>query len=880
MPADLILTIMKFLFSKDCAYFVTAVLYVIFMAFPFLIPFYISQRIDSDTLTVVISAFAVILLMVLVIMVVLLLKHRNPSNRQMHVQADALLIEPTPYDYVRFNWTNIHVIIFEIVELLQLLALVFVTSDLPMPGADTLSTASQYLLLNFASFNVKLWLTFFIFIVWFFCCGAPVILESVLEHLPKGSCAGHMGWTLFLSLFANTLFVTIVESFLAFVACKTNDCPELNATVIANISRGNYCVPVVLIEEPSMECWEGSHKAIAFLGLLGLVWYSSTAIVFGTKYGDVEHPGQDLKFSPAYNIFINFVKALMVGAVVLAAEHHMIVLSLLLVANLGAIIFTLTFRRIFKFQLSNSLVLIIWRAVSFICAALAAVAALVSKIRNDPDSLLPLVIFLGGCLLVILVALIASIYLRNRRRTPVEEQRRTFRQKLLSLETKLVQENYMINSWTKGRAQWKRLVKNVYEAQKADRSVSPSVYAHLQVPAPPFPPPPLEEGQIAEAEPSISASLPPPPTYDDLFPNIMGPYGVPPVPPPPYTEGITDDATIDEGRDDPTPLALPPETKDESASGSQSSSDDSVTITFTDAALNLEAERKQFIGSGTHAPPYYTDEEMDTRYVERQDSEDWKLWDINSMECNGTNLLLVLEEYIHYSAFSFSFILQLPLWRSAVKKCDWPGLLHCLTVLEGSLTGKFNTPTGVDISQAHLNVPIFELHPDIDTEEPPFYEPESRDPEVIRAQSDRERSRALADVKNVGEFGEQWAELLDKLLPTKPITKNWVWLEEVGGFHVYLRRPIQGTITEVGPNGVKMARGASIALPKHIQGTLSDTKITFDKGYEPKGKKGPVSVAVSELGLVKIDEKLYVTAQGKKLRYDKALESMKTLTWK
>lgn len=77
-----------------------------------------------------------------------------------------------------------------------------------------------------------------------------------------------------------------------------------------------------------------------------------------------------------------------------------------------------------------------------------------------------------------------------------------------------------------------------------------------------------------------------------------------------------------------------------------------------------------------------------------------------------------------------------------------------------------------------------------------------------------------------------------------------------------------------------MARGASIALPKHIQGTLSDTKITFDKGYEPKGKKGPVSVAVSELGLVKIDEKLYVTAQGKKLRYDKALESMKTLTWK
>lgn len=610
MPADLFLTITKFLISKDCAYFVTAVLYVIFVAFPFLIPFYISQRIDSDTLTVVIGAFAVILLMVLVIMVIILLKYRNPSNRHVHSQADALVIEPTPYDYVRFNWTNIHVIVFEIVELLQLLALVFVVSDLPMPGAGILNTASQYLLLNFASFNVKLWLTFFIFVVWFFCCGAPVILESVLEHLPKGSCAKHMGWTLFLSLFANTLFVTVVESFLTFVACKTNDCPELNATVNANTSSGSYCLPVVLIEEPSMECWEGSHKAIAFLGLLGLVWYSSTAIVFGTKYGDVEHPGQDLKFSPAYNIFINFVKALMVGVVVLAAEHHMIVLSLLLVANLGAIIFTLTFKRIFKFQLSNSFVLYIWRAVTFICAACAAGAALVAKIRNDPDSLLPLVIFLGGCLLVVLVALMVSIFLRNRRRTPVEEQRRTFRQKLLSLEAKLVQENYMINSWTKGRSQWRRLVKNVYEAQKADRSVSPSVYSHLQVPAPPLPPPPLEEGQIAEAQPSTSAPLPCPPAYDDLFPNIMGPYGVPPVPPPPYTEAVTDDVVIDEGIDDPIPPPLPPVTKDESTDGSQSSSDNSVVITLKDAALNSEAERRQFIGSAMPAPPYYMDDHM------------------------------------------------------------------------------------------------------------------------------------------------------------------------------------------------------------------------------------------------------------------------------
>lgn len=583
MPADLFLTIMKFLCSKDCAIFMTAVLYIIFMALPFLIPFYISRKVEPSNLTIVIGAFALVLLTALIVMVIILLKNRNSvANRR--DREESLLIQPAPYDYVRFNWTNIHVIVFEVVEFLQLLALVFIVSDIPMPGASTLNTASQYLLLNFASFNVKLWLTFIIFVIWFFCCGAPVILESVLEYQPEGSCAKHVGWTLFLSLFANTLFVTVVESFLAFVACKSNDCAEINATVGANISTHNDCLPAVLYEDPTVQCWEGSHKAIALLGLLGLVWYSTTAIIFGTKYGDVDHPSQDLKFSPVYNIFLNFVKALMVGVVVLAVAKPMVVLGFLLLANAAAIIFTLTFKRIFGFHLSNSLVLVIWRAVTFICAGLAAISALVAKIRNEPDSIAPLVIFLGGSAVIVLVAFIVSMCLRNRR-TRVENERRRFRQQLLALESKLVHENYMINSWANGRAQWRRLVLNVYEAQKADRGVSPSVWSHLEIPAPP---PPPEETGTSEPVPSTSSPLPPPPpAYDDLFPNIMGPYGVPPVPPPPYTEE-TDDVVIDLGMDPASPPTLP-QTLEEPRSEDQPSLDGSPEISFKDSANNLEA---------------------------------------------------------------------------------------------------------------------------------------------------------------------------------------------------------------------------------------------------------------------------------------------------
>lgn len=613
MPAELFLTIMKSLCSKSSAYVFTAVLYIVFMAFPFLLPFYISGKLEAITVTIVIGVFAFLLLMALIGVVVVLLRNRG-RRRQYDVNVDRfsrddnrrgeqrLLIAPTPYDYVRFNWTNIHVIVFEIVEFLQLLALVFVINDIPMVGADVLNSASQYLLLNLASFKVKLWLTFFMFVIWFFCCGAPVILENVLDHLPKGSCAKHVGWTLFLSLFANTLFVTMVESFLTFVACKSQDCPSANFTAYTNTTQANSCIPTVLYEDETIECWEGSHKAIATLGLLGLVWYSTTAIIFGTKYGDVEHPNQDLKFSPVYNIFINFAKALMVGVVVLTMNKAVIVFAVLILTNVVAIVFTLTFKRIFSFHLSNSLVLIIWRAVTFICGGLAALSALVAVKKNDPDSFVPLVIFLGGSGLVLLVAVCVSIGLRNRR-TPVENQRKSFRQNLLALEAKLVKDNYMINSWTKSSAQWKRLVKNVYEAQKNDRGVSSSVWSHLETHPPP---PPPEETPISESEASTSAPLPPPPCYDDLFPNIMGPYG---VPPPPYTDVCGEVAITIGGSEQASPPPLPKVAK-EQISGPQSVGvDESPRISVRDEESSWESsERSQLRVYSRRPPPYYGEE--------------------------------------------------------------------------------------------------------------------------------------------------------------------------------------------------------------------------------------------------------------------------------
>lgn len=259
---------------------------------------------------------------------------------------------------------------------------------------------------------------------------------------------------------------------------------------------------------------------------------------------------------------------------------------------------------------------------------------------------------------------------------------------------------------------------------------------------------------------------------------------------------------------------------------------------------------------------------------------------VTKLECNGRNLLLLFEHHVHYSAFSFAFISQLGIWRRNVRHSNWIGLLECLQALEASITGSFNSPTNIDLAAGNeSSEPVRELCIDPDNESPPTFTPEPRDPESIRAQSEAARSRAIQDISTVEENAQQWVQLLDSILPTIPVIRSWCWNTEDlsdASFQINLRRQVQGTITEIGPKGVKMAKGATIALPKEISGTFVNggKKIKFVKGFEPKGKKGPISVSVSELGIVTINSKLYITAQDKRFPFAKAMDSIRVLTWK
>ncbi|XP_001625228.2 uncharacterized protein LOC5504324 isoform X2 [Nematostella vectensis] len=883
MPAHLFLTVMKFLFGKGCcAIWWTIVSYVAFLGFPFLLSYNLAQMMvtsgQGSAVPIAIGVFFAFLMLFLVLAAVLTFRNREES----------FSVRPKGYDYVRFNWSNAHVIIFEIVEFLQLLSLVFIVADTPMYGSGILREASRYLLLDFATLEVKFWLATVLFVCWFFVCGLPVILEQVVGSFDEGTFAKQVSWSLLVSLLSNTLFVTVIESFLSFVACSYNvACPRNNSNHTINTSlllhnapvnaSTPHCASAILIDDPRIECWAGDHRGTAVFGLLALVWYATTSIIFGSRYGDSDHPSQDLKFSPIYNVFINFAKAVMVGVTILAVTRPYLVFGLLIFLNVCALLFTLAFNRAVGFSLSNSFVLVLWRSVTFVCSAIAAVSAIIAFMINDHESYIPLGIFLGGTLLVLVVAIVVSV-LRVVRRvfTPVEQQRKEFRAQLQSLEARLSQENQMVNSWSKRTKQWKRLVKNVYEAQKNDEQLADR-HAMFEFPEeilpPPdqdaydFQPPPLpveNHGPLTEGIPD-EAELPPPPNYQDLFPHIMGPYG--PVEPPSYSELGPPPAY--------SPSDIP---SSEPQYEHKSHSSEGVA---SDLGLGLETVPLYEGSDAYQGAPYdsvlFLESHLDAPSRPSREADP-----VLGMECNGKNLLLALEQNIHYSAFSYAFIAQLPVWRSTVACANWTRLLECLRTLKAGLTGNFNSPTSIDVSCADISVLIHRLAPDPDREQPPVFVPESRDPEVIRAQSDAERSRLLEDVSCMEQFGEKWAAVLDKVLPTKPVFRKCYWDDSEGrAFEIHLRRAIKGTIVSVGPRGVKLAKGASLQIPKVVKGQfVTPDTVTFSKGCEPKGSKGPVAVLVKELGILETESKTYITTQGKRLAYDKALDCLHEVDWR
>lgn len=840
IPADVMLTVFKCSFKKCTAYIVTTVFFLIFLGFPFLFPFYFGEAMLNNgfgnKISFAIAGYGLSFVVLQLLLIKILIRNRGSK----------FSVAPEPYDYVRINWENVHIIVFEVVEMLQLVALVFSMSGIPVAGNRILYKYSNYLLFNFLSFELKLSLTVAAFTTWFVICGAPIIFENILEDLREGKCAANGGWRLLMSIFSNTLFISIIEGLCGLVACKYSN----GSGAMANHSN----FTLVLIDQESISCWQGEHRGIALFGLWGFFWYTITAIVYGTEYGEVDSPDADIKFSPVYNTLINLVKAVMIGSVVLFSDEFYFVLGLLFALSLIALVFTLSFERIFGFASCNSVSVSYFRVASFVILSVAVIAAFVAKRLGDKHSFLPVGILLGASFITLLVFCVASY--RRKKLTNTEIQRALFRQLILKLESSL-EGNYMISSWNSKRKQWRRLVNGVYHAQKYDRNVSPEVWQGIEMTSTSF------EDAIPPASPPSELTLQHPVSSAPFTSDFSSAR---------HGSSLNITSTIPSHH---SSVSLSEEKPGElhTLSPSSESNDLENTVSSDCRLISVMPDKYDdqydvydFLKSAGNSNPLIDDD----KHFQKS---------MNKLQRYGKSLLLYFERHIFFRAFSFSFVLQLPLWRDAVAGSDWTGLVHCIQVLENSLTGNFNKPTSLDISLGDEYMSPGILGDDPDDGSPPAFTPEPRDPESIKRISDAEREKALHDIERVCSEHLTWSAVFDKLLPKIPVIRKWSIEDESHSFELVLRRSCQAKIVDVGPKGIKLAKGAVIALPKLVKGILHDNRLKFEKHCEPIGKKGPLSVSLSEVEILKIGEKIYFSSSGKKISVEKAINSVKEIEW-
>ena len=469
MPADLFLTVSKSCSNNKCVnYIVSIFMYVIFMGFPFVYSFYGAEQLMAYGLgwanQIFICAFVVVLLLVLLAMILSLSGDTRKS----------FLLKMPDADYVRFNWYNFHVVVFEVLEFFQSIALVFKLSPfIPMYGAVVLADASKILLFSFLPFEAVFWTTVAVFTLWFFVCGAPIIFENILESSPVGTCGKRPGWRLTISLLANTLFVFFVENFASFSACRYEQCPSSHD--LGDIPINATCRRAIFVDDQSLRCWSdsGPHRDYAAFGLIGLVWYATTALIFDTQYGDPDTSEQDIGFSPVYNTGINILKAGAVVSVTIITNSPYAALTCLLSFNLLSILFTFLFKVVFKFYPCNFGSVLVWRLCTFVSTCVVVVGVMVAFVLDNPTSKIPLLVMGVGVLIVFIVSLSVAIKLRQISET--EKEREQFRAEILKLEKRIQSNKWFLPGWQQeGRSSvWRRLVRSVRSAQKLDKWLTP-----------------------------------------------------------------------------------------------------------------------------------------------------------------------------------------------------------------------------------------------------------------------------------------------------------------------------------------------------------------------------------------------------------------------
>ena len=819
-------------------------IYAFIMCGPFIIVHKISEVVLSDigtndsSIAIYIAGFLGIIGLVMAAFVVAMTKRKDEQSRKVKT-----------IDYIRYNWFNAQVVFQEVLELVQLLALVFSIRNLVLPYATDIRTVAQYILLDIYNYKIRFGFLVTLFIIWLIVCTVPTLLEGVTKKVEKGHfSSSHFVWRSFLSFFGITLFVALPEMSVSLLACDYTDCT--NATVCPS-----------LFDDADIACWSGVHLILAPISFFMMVWYVLTSLLYCMQYTDVTNRKVDLQFSPPYSALVNLFKLAMVVGVGLFSEEKVSVLVFVIALMVILIISSLLFPLITGMDVSNAKGLLIWRIESFIIILFIALGVLAfevidmtesykswsenSLIFNDTTRLIDFVIPAAVLTLIVISLIICLILTRIFRTKSVEEKARSeFKNIISEIIIPVVAERKpnFIPHWNKVSKPLMRMLKSVRVADKNDKDFEAPAEEYVNVDG--LPPPPSYDEEMMY--------VPLPPSYNDAVDSPEAPEIAADISPLP-TE--TTSCPEDDEFFLPTPaMYLVP----------------IGAYKKYDAACQLETILRKDPNPGGIFKAGWVLNETVPGAKEKQ---------LSDSHCTGIELLLLLEEHISYESCSYEFIVSLQDWRNLVRRSNWIGLRDCALKLQNNLTSTYHRPREIVRAEESDILP-----PHKDDSHLPAYVP------LADITSLKLKLHKKGVEKLMSLLPEPWVSVFRRIIPSGDSDTPLIYKVTLGSeddsnlwnIKVEMFKEVEIVIKGIEGDGFKAAVGASIILTNPI--VISrirkwNRRINFGKPF-PYGKKGMLSHNITSCSCKEKNGSYSLVAAGKSVKLNKVLNSLAQLEWR
>ena len=839
MPLSVMVKIQNAMYhNPPVAYAFGSIPYIAVIVLPFVISLILPAKIGvSITMSGVVGGFMILLVMILIVFILLQLKSSNQRT-----------VEVKNIDYVRINWFNIHAYCKLLIEFLQLIALIFTVKMSHLKYREHFHTASKYILLDVYEPIIKFSLACAVFVMWFFIASVPIILEGILKYVEKGTFSNnHFTWRAFLSFFGGTLFMVIPEVGLSFLAC------EYTVDQITNTTHAT------LIDDPTIECWTGSHNVYAVLSLFGMMWYLLTSNLICLTFSDSMNQKIDIQFSPAYSAIENIFKVLIVTIMTLFRESiYSLVASTVLI--FAMILVTCLWGVFTGFRVANYFRLTVLKIGSLAvvaCCALTVIVVEMLKITG-PQA----VHALAGIFVILIIAtVVASISRWALVQSEQEIARKDFKKLLPKIIGKLKSIDALLETWKSVQFAYSRMLRHVRVAHPKDKMFNNEQIAEIDGTA-------TEAGPPAQLEPPLYQSLIP---KDQAKPDTsthMSSFGK-----------LRDErvAEIDGTATETAPPA---------ANEALVSSGDGLTALpeppsyeslLSEEQAKLQADEYFVPDASIYLSPFGDWMPYDATKI--LEEHGWmvahlsdSVLELTDAQCNGSELLLLLEQHIKYTAHSYEFVKDIGNWRKAVRESTWTGLLHYAKKLSESIQSSFEKPENYVLSY-DPEKDLIPPNPDQSTF--PMYFELTDVTSLKMGIHSRELGKLLMIIP------EPWKSVFTKIIPSnEPLIKRVRDCDSEPSpsrFSVDMFKQASITINDVAAGGFKIARGAKILLPKTLNIiNISSTNIAFSKPYL-SGSKGPISKSVDSLNAAKIGEEWYVVVGKNRAKVSKILATLDDL---